>query len=362
MYRNQKAIDLKLRTVEKISRLLYLRRRLSKKIFDLTEWSTWEKIKFYTKICVYSRNVLILFGWRDANLYNKLNRTIRNKVYEGKVLRDGRDIEIEPLFKGQLVPYWASKLGQFDHHLNKLGALLVVQGSFADGQTTNYSDLDLIIFYQHSITEIREIKCQIERFLLEIDPLQHHGVFMIDTKTFNFYWQMDLPIEVLCRARSLRKDSITLKITQWIDEDVSPRKAVLGILDVVSNLEREAFNYVGVWTWKYFLSQLMLLPTLYFATTGRYMYKAGTFERFRPLISDDAYYCLERASEIRSAWPHYETFNHYRYLRSSVVDSCMSDSDLAVNHANLSVLHDDRFWYSLKTFRNEMIGMICQDQ
>ncbi|MEO9070329.1 MAG: nucleotidyltransferase domain-containing protein [Ginsengibacter sp.] len=256
---------------------------------------------------------------------------------------------------------WFKNLKVYDKELRKYGAKLIIHGSFADSKITNYSDVDLVIFYQPFSENVLKIKIEIEVFLLQVDPLQHHGIFMIDANTFDFYWQMDLPIEVLNKAKCFSDDGDTLNIQGILKENSGALHALKSIFIGIEQFLDKDYKQIGLWEWKFFISQLLLLPTLLLGSKGNYIYKRDSFEIVKKLFSHKAWYCIDKASEIRDEWPDRNTLREYESLRNSVLQKPSKDSIKAIDILSISTANDLQFSDSLKALTKESEFIISHD-
>ena len=209
--------------------------------------------------------------------------------------------------------------------------------------------------------EVSKIKKEIEVFLLNIDPLQHHGVFMIDINTFPFYWQMDLPVEVLKKAKHFGYTATRLAITGVLSEDIGSLKAAESIMEVINQFIGKDYRQVGLWEWKFFISDLLLFPTLLLGSKGKYIYKRDSFPLVKKMFSADAWYCIETASRIRDSWPEATTLKKYESVRHSVAEKPLEDVIKAIDIAQVSIENDGRFLLSLKLLIKESHLLIYND-
>jgi len=138
----------------------------------------------FKKIFLTTKNIKS-FWLKNNELYSLLNEEIKKFSTKNHLITHNSGITLEPADQCKLIPWWFENLKSFDKRLRDNGATLIIQGSFADSQITNYSDVDLVIFYEPFSENVLRIKNEIEYFLLQIDPLQHHGIFMIDVNTFD---------------------------------------------------------------------------------------------------------------------------------------------------------------------------------
>ena len=98
----------------------------------------------------------------------------------------------------------AIKIVNLFESLNNKYLSLFIHGSHADGQTTNYSDIDVSIFIKaNQKLNFKKIKNDI--FLLNnmtkiIDLESHHSIFLNLDSDFDCYPESFMPVEVLVRS------------------------------------------------------------------------------------------------------------------------------------------------------------------
>lgn len=234
-----------------------------------------------------------------------------------KFKKNGERFEIDNLseISDDDIPYFFDKLFSFNSSLEEFNSSLIVQGSYADNTFISYSDLDLVIIGFLS-EDVNKIKNEIEEFLISIDPLQHHGVFFINKDSFRNYWQMDLPIETLKKALILSKTStFKINISYYFNEKISSYNWVSNFYNGYPVLPITLNS--GVFFTKYFLSQLLLVPALFLATKGNYIYKRESFYFVEKYYSKEAWKCMEIASSIRENWDQKLINSRYRTVRKN---------------------------------------------
>lgn len=335
----------------RLLKLLSIRRRIERYYFVDSTWSIkkylYSKLEIYrvfglSPLLLYPRNVL----WRH------LDSHILSFAKKKNLLKSVDQIEVTNASACDFYPNWFDNLETISQKLEEINAVLLIQGSYADGFITNYSDVDLVIFYESISPSLLESKKLLEELLVEIDPIQHHGVFMISKTKLSGYWQMDLPIEVIQRSKCFGKEAKTLNFESILMDRLGPKSAIESTLVVIDNFLEKKFETIGIYAWKLFLSQIMLLPTLVLAAKGQYVYKRDSFALARDYYSAEAWYAMEKATAIRESWIDTSSFDHYTSKRENTCED-ITDDDLKVHRfPTISVTDDHRFYSSLKLFRN----------
>lgn len=339
---------------------LNLRRRIDRKILLDQKWDLKSSFRNRLKIFLVTKKVKSLW-LKDKQFYWVLNNEIKNFATKNNLIKKFSGLQLESVNSCKLIPGWFANLKTFDKRLQDNEARLIIQGSFADSKTTNYSDIDLVIFYKPFSENVLKIKKEIEVFLLQVDPLQHHGIFMIDVNTFDFYWQMDLPVEVLKKAKCFSDDKWTLNIKGILIENSGALHAVKSIFIIIEQFLDKDYRQIGLWEWKFFISQLLLLPTLLLGSKGNYIYKRDSFDIVKKMFSNEAWYCITRSSEIRDNWPAGDTLKEYEDVRVSVAERPLKDPLKAIDFTPISIANDLQFYDSLKALIKETGYLISND-
>ena len=300
----------------------------------------------------------VLF-YTNKQLFKFLTKRIivvskRNKNFEPDYA-----LEIPPVGHQSWHPGWFHQMKNFGKILNKQGALLLVQGSYADGRFTPYSDVDLVVIGDLFSQEVWKTISKIEELILGIDPLQHHGVQLLDTSCLDAYWQMDLPIETIKKSKNFTDEPYHLSFKKIIEESYGAKSSVVHTLEAIDRfLQNKNKQEIGLWAWKYFLSQLMLLPVLFLEAVGKYVYKADSFELGQEYFSETAWYAMEAATKARNDWPHEYNRNFYLEDRETVRQPVKVDKDKVINYSDIALWSDSRFMKSLKELHAEAHSLL----
>lgn len=248
-----------------------------------------------------------------------------------------------------------NKLLYYNLVLGKYNSQLIIQGSYADRTNISYSDIDLVIIGYLS-KEVLEIKKKIESILLQVDPLQHHGVFFINKNSFSNYWQMDLPIETLKKSKVFSNKPLKIEIPSVFIENKSSKSWLRAFLSRYKNLPITINS--GAFYSKYFISQLLLVPTLVLASKGVYVYKRDSFVIAKSYYSDDAWSCINIVSLIRKKWNQnnisFEYSENRFNLNSKDIEEFNSLLDVVDIEETLIIKLEDHY----KLFINETENLI----
>ena len=206
----------------------------------------------------------------------------------------------------------------------------LIHGSLRDMEyVPGWSDLDTwvivsdqVFHKKNRLLELKKIFIELNKFLLEVDPIAHHGFILLLESDLTNYDESILPIQVLKRAGSLiQNDVIKINISENSLKK-SRRFTDMKILFDMFNKTGEfhhhpymgryltkdsLFNNEGMYQLKYLISLVMSVPVLYFTEIGKPVYKSESFESFSRIFPDYVD-IINIFSEIRKCWGNHE--NH----------------------------------------------------
>jgi hypothetical protein len=205
----------------------------------------------------------------------------------------------------------------------------LIHGSYATNEEIEYSDFDgLIIINKNAFASFDNFRKTIDvikksnKLIQTLDPLQHHGWFILLENELNYYDETFLPVEVLNISKSLlvkEKSAIKINLKSNSNFILGIDKLSKQLLDKIESRDYPR-NYYQI---KSLLSEFMMLPTLYYqAKVKKGIYKKYSFE----IVKDDfgdAWNIMDKISLIRCNWSEYfiknsvnATHNNYltRYL------------------------------------------------
>jgi hypothetical protein len=186
----------------------------------------------------------------------------------------------------------------------------IVHGSIGTGEEVAYSDFDALVILREGVfADARRLAGVARRLdearsiMIDFDPLQHHGWFVLAEHQLSEYRESYLPIEVLRRARTLFPTAgVGLAVTP-ARSDGDPREALRSLCRrLEDSLTRGAYPR-NLFELKSLLSQVMLLPALYVhARDGRGVFKKESFAMARGDFPAQVWAVLDEVSELRARW------------------------------------------------------------
>lgn len=142
-----------------------------------------------------------------------------------------------------------------------------------------------------------------QAIMFDFDPLQHHGWFVLTEADLKSYPEDYFPIELFRHAKSLFPDQ-GLDLRIWTkDPSENIRQAFNNLVHSVMRLIARNKSYKNMYWLKIFLSQFMLLPTLYVEIRDQKgIYKKFSFEAARADFDVEAWSIMEEVSLLREKW------------------------------------------------------------
>jgi|GEM_PF-1877768 len=189
----------------------------------------------------------------------------------------------------------------FMEALSGLSGTLVLMGSLADSTATGYSDLDAAYFapdeeFIGSQDRILRALRKAARVILSFDHLQHHGVFVIPESIARS--RSPLPPSGFHKAVILSGKN-GIELGGW---EESWKAKLFPILNKCENLaQNPELRPKSLYGIKLFLSQIMLLPSLFLLAMGRDVPKALSFNLVKEVLGDDLA-AIDLATKMRASW------------------------------------------------------------
>jgi len=197
----------------------------------------------------------------------------------------------------------------FNTHLSTFAVGCFLHGSLSTIDYTSFSDVDVGLIVKDEVMLnpklLKELKRNLKsalRIILKFDNLQHHGFFIIPEGFLNNYPKDYLSSEVFAYSAAL---SVPFKfqIREYYRPEHSKEKLLNMAKTVIKKASKPPMNLYNL---KFFLSQFMLLPTLYLQAKGIYVYKKFSFDIIKKEFPED-WWVMEEVSRIRQEWHRSES-------------------------------------------------------
>lgn len=199
-----------------------------------------------------------------------------------------------------------------------------VHGSLGTYEEITYSDFDALVILKNEVFEsvkrlagaARKLN-RARKIMLDFDPLEHHGWFVLTEADLKFYCNAYFPAELFKCAKSLFDDK-GLELEISLRESSSEiRTAFEKMADsIVTKIENRRYP-MNVYQLKGLLSQFMLLPALYLQVkNGCGIYKKESFAVAKSDFDPAHWAIMDEVSEIRAGWS-YEISPLQKWLMSN---------------------------------------------
>jgi len=180
---------------------------------------------------------------------------------------------------------------------------IIVHGSQGDGTQNGFSDLDATLVIAQDVidsaarlsTLTRFVQTKLMPFLYSVDPLQHHGFFLLWPGLQAHYDEAILPAQIYQKAWALKPVQLDFSIER---NSANGRTQAL-FKQILSTLSRR--DKLSRYEYKNLISHVLILPSVYYSEQGRSGLKASSFAPFCEQFP--AYQTIyQEASTIRNTW------------------------------------------------------------
>ncbi len=184
-----------------------------------------------------------------------------------------------------------------------------VHGSAGTNELVAYSDLDALVIIKDEVfkdaNRIREVALKLkeaENYMYQLDPLQHHGWFVLSESDLIQYDNSYLPAELLPFSKSILLNGIK-NIELLVNKE---NKTDSTFEDVCKSVGRKIAKLncpSTLYELKNLLSEFMLLPSLYVqARDGKSVFKKFSFDIARADFEKQDWEIMNEVSAIRKNW------------------------------------------------------------
>jgi len=187
----------------------------------------------------------------------------------------------------------------------------VVHGSLATGEEIGYSDFDALVVLKDAVFEDKERLAEVayklgeaRKIMLTMDPLQHHGWFVLTESMLKDFPVLYFPPVLFEYSRSILHDEVfEFDIGARQPEDFKKPFDRL-VQSLLLKLQRKDL-VLNAYALKNLLSEFMLLPAFYVqARDGKGIFKGQSFEAVRTDLKEEEWEGMSRISGIRAGWKY----------------------------------------------------------
>lgn len=179
-----------------------------------------------------------------------------------------------------------------------------IHGSWADNSKTEFSDLDDFIivedeYYDHIKHKLEEVAFNFQK----LDPLQHHGHWLIKTSQLLQYNNSYMPLFIMEDAICLIGNS---EIKASVNDVNTINNTINRIKSTCKNIELFYDKYkqgsLNIYDLKRFVGSVVLLPPLIFQVKGKSLNKRTAIENSGTIYSKETLKFIQWSSELRKNW------------------------------------------------------------
>lgn len=184
-----------------------------------------------------------------------------------------------------------------------------VHGSLGTNELIAYSDFDALVIIKDHVfqdekkfirvaTKLKEA----EKFMYSLDPLQHHGWFVLAESDLSNYNNHYFPVELFTHAKSIFATGLK-KFEITIDDDLYFQSPFIGLCKIIERTTAHQKCPETLYELKTLLSGFMLLPALYVQQRdGKAVFKKFSFEKAKNDFTDGEWKIMNDVSAIRQQW------------------------------------------------------------
>ena len=195
-----------------------------------------------------------------------------------------------------------------DNNLKDQLAGVYVHGSLGTNEEIAYSDFDALVILKDDIfnderrfVKVASLLNKARMYMFQMDPLQHHGWFVLKESDLKNYPETYFPSELFRHAKSLLKGDgqrLTLNLNQ---SEIFSAPAISLCKSI--HLKLQSSRPSNTYGLKNLFSEFMLLPALYVqARDKKGIYKKFSFEEAKKDFSPDEWKIMDEVSLIRKNW------------------------------------------------------------
>ncbi|MFH1499600.1 MAG: nucleotidyltransferase domain-containing protein [Verrucomicrobiota bacterium] len=185
-----------------------------------------------------------------------------------------------------------------------------IHGSWADGTMTPFSDYDDLIIVDYSRIdgedELRAIEAflgKVDMYFCSMDPLQHHGHWLVDRENLMGLDESYLPLMVLKNAVCVQGE---MQVAYRTDVSRSRAGFRRNVEVTCRNIESWRSPYlagrISLYDMKCLLGSFMILPAYVFQASGEMVSKPEGIGRALEIFSTDSLGILQQCTNMRQEW------------------------------------------------------------
>lgn len=205
-----------------------------------------------------------------------------------------------------------------------------LHGSTGSDEMISYSDLDALVVIDDEVMSNIDDACTLlsklnkcRKWMYRLDPLQHHGWFLLLKSQLKNYPQIYFPHELFKHAKALGNFSATTLEISFDNSSIDYKAPFNKLSESLIKRIEGGYRPTQLYPFKNLLSEIMLLPAFYCQARDRKgVFKKFSFELAQKDFTVEDWNAVATASRIRKIWrqDNLETWmlNHKAWYRSKI--------------------------------------------
>ncbi len=186
-----------------------------------------------------------------------------------------------------------------------------VHGSLGTYEEVEYSDFDGLVILnkccfadKKSLVNVFKILDKCQKLMLQQDPLQHHGWFILTYLDLRYYCDTYFPKTLFSYSKSLlhnKDEHLTILSRDSKDESISHYYEFSN--SIIERINSNVYPS-NMYQTKLFISKILLLPSLFLSAMGEPVWKKYSFDLLNKYIDNELLVIFSTASCIRDSWDY----------------------------------------------------------
>jgi predicted nucleotidyltransferase len=185
-----------------------------------------------------------------------------------------------------------------------------LHGSWADDTRISFSDIDDFVVLDldkliknKKIDQVLRILNRIDMKFCRLDPIQHHGHWIVSENELNDYDDSFMPLHILSDAKKIIGNN-------YIEASVNRKDSIIGLKKNIKNtcrgIERLSNLYftgnINCYQLKALIGSFVLMPAFVYQITGERLTKPEAINKASKIYSKNALNCILWSTACREKW------------------------------------------------------------
>jgi predicted nucleotidyltransferase len=209
-----------------------------------------------------------------------------------------------------------------------------LHGSWADDTCTPFSDIDdLIVLDLEKLQQQGKLKSAltvlnaIDMNFCRVDPIQHHGHWIVSKRELENYDNSFMPVHVLNEAKHVLGENVLVAHINSEESIAGLKRNIVNTCKTIDELSKLYFNgTINAYQLKGLAGCFVLMPAFIYQVLGKKYTKPEAIKEAADIYSDQAMSCINWSGESRENWG--VITNHTAYRRFSLWTRVFSNPHL----------------------------------